>query len=448
MKTPLHVAVMEDDVEAVTELINKGAKLYTADFYGMTPLHYAVESRNVDIIRLLLNAGAEDWIEDNDKNTPRNMAIKSRNEDILKVFIDNFNINGEDDDGNTLLHQAACFGNSSIVKFLIDNSADVNAKNKAEETPLHRAFLSDNIKIIELLLNAGADIQAKDFYGNTLIHSAMNLIPKSVNILKLLVDAGADLIESNSSGESPFQILALVGNINTVKHFVYSGMDVNKRCHSNEETTAFLDLVQTLHPEDNKRKKSRQLKCLKLIIKNTDINLTDGDRINFMTDILELDQFASTRHIFYKMVLEQVAIFKVLNLQIDSSLIDLIFHTKIYNDYFLECIEELETAKTTKLYECWVSFFHLLVNDRFKFVKYAGNQNLVRDLKKRVKKFPIYGATMQSNVMKGINDRHSFDKATNVLSTYIPIFDSTHLIIKDILDILNAKDWKNLCQDE
>lgn len=51
---------------------------------------------------------------------------------------------------------------------------------------------------------------------------------------------------------------------------------------------------------------------------------------------------------------------------------------------------------------------------------------------------------MSNNTSKGIDKRKSFDTAAKVLSYFMPIFDSFHLVIRDIIDDLNVKDWKNL----
>lgn len=54
---------------------------------------------------------------------------------------------------------------------------------------------------------------------------------------------------------------------------------------------------------------------------------------------------------------------------------------------------------------------------------------------------------MQKNMETGIRRRKLFDKSAVLLSDYVPIFNPTHIVIKDILDcILSKNDLSKLCQ--
>lgn len=48
---------------------------------------------------------------------------------------------------------------------------------------------------------------------------------------------------------------------------------------------------------------------------------------------------------------------------------------------------------------------------------------------------------MQNNVYKGSHGRNLYDTAANNLSDHLPIFNPTHLIVRNILDILCERDW-------
>ena len=56
--TPLHVAVLEKDVELAKLLIAAGSKVDTRDQLGRTPLEAAVRDSDPEMVALLLNAGA------------------------------------------------------------------------------------------------------------------------------------------------------------------------------------------------------------------------------------------------------------------------------------------------------------------------------------------------------------------------------------------------------
>lgn len=52
-KTPLHMAVIVENIEAVWELCERGADSDIRDGKGSTALHYAILTGNVDILRIL-----------------------------------------------------------------------------------------------------------------------------------------------------------------------------------------------------------------------------------------------------------------------------------------------------------------------------------------------------------------------------------------------------------
>lgn len=126
-----------------------------------------------------------------------------------------------------------------------------------------------------------------------------------------------------------------------------------------------------------------------------------------------------------------------------------ILQAKRYSNYYKQCQIELIQAKNTKLENSWISFYNLLVDDRKKLKNYAGNKHLIADFRRSdcVKKFPIYGESMNENVKRGIIRRELFDRSSIVLSKCLLIFNPNYLIIRDLLDcILSKKNLRKLCQ--
>ena len=54
LKTPLHKAVESGDIQAVQDLIQKGAKIDSQDKFNQTPLHCAAKGNHALIVDLLL----------------------------------------------------------------------------------------------------------------------------------------------------------------------------------------------------------------------------------------------------------------------------------------------------------------------------------------------------------------------------------------------------------
>src|SRR3989339_1988628 len=73
--SPLHLAVQNDDVQAVTTLINDKAKLEARNSKGRTPLHCVT---NYKIVKDLIAAGADLHAQDKEGNTPLHVAILTK----------------------------------------------------------------------------------------------------------------------------------------------------------------------------------------------------------------------------------------------------------------------------------------------------------------------------------------------------------------------------------
>lgn len=410
-KSALHKAVLEKNPEAVRKLITRRADVNAMDNNGNTPLHLAIKSKNIIIIKLLVEAAG---LKINAKNhrriTPLHLAVESKNEEVLKILLKNKNI-------------------------------DVNVENLWKYTPLYLAAESDNEHFVKLLLEAGADVNTRE---NPFYVAALRT--ENSNIIKLLLKAGAN-VNSIYNSETPLHAaLSIYANAKIVKLLLKSGARLTIKT-AWDDFTPILLLIDKLDSRCDRNLKIKYLECLEVIMEYTEINLTDQSGTNILGAVLEKTYSSyNKRRSFQNIILQQISKLKALDYEIDLSLQDVISAKDDYNKYFAECEQELEKAKKTKLQHCWVSFFNLLVDGKSKFVKYAGNQDLLRDFEKNVQNFSIYGCTMQKNLSKGIKRRKLWDGAANSLSYHLPIFNSTHLIIKDVLDVLNKQDLRNLCE--
>ena len=81
--TALHFAARYNSAY-IGRLLNKGADMSIRNVDGFTPLHLAVRQNNVDAVRKLLAAGALTDLKDNDGKTPKDYA--ESNWEILKLF--------------------------------------------------------------------------------------------------------------------------------------------------------------------------------------------------------------------------------------------------------------------------------------------------------------------------------------------------------------------------
>lgn len=477
--TLLHHAVFSQQSDIVKVLLDcKRVTVNARDRDKSTPLLHAVESQNLDIIKLLLEARADVNSVNSNDITPLRRAIKSRNLDVLKLLIDaGVNVNQKDTNEYTPLHDASRL-NTSTVKLLLEAGADANVVNSFGSLPLHNAIRHSNTNMSKLLINSTADLNMKSKYFGTPLKAAID--SKNETVTKLLLDAGVDINSEVRVGETPLHYAAKVGVFNIVKMLIKAGANVNAEdCNgrtpldwaANARNSNILKLFLEAGAEINKRQNDVATPLnnfyfmsftgddlvkygAKLLIECTDINLSDKKGENNLVRILKSNNIgkenfrvkeAEKSKCYNEIIYGHVAKLKALDLPVDSKILDYISSSPDYN-YFTACLEELEKAKSMKLRNCRVTFFNLVVNHEDKFVKYAGNEYLLKDLEERVGNFPIYGETMQSNMKAGINGRKLFDNAAEILCYFLPILSPTHLIIRNTLDILKEDDWKKLSQ--
>lgn len=452
MTTPLHTAVRNNQIQDIINLINGRANVNAKDAERFTPLHAALlnENVNVDILNLLLTAGADVNVKSGYKGErPIHFAVRTNNLDIVKLLVTaGADIHSKNKDKQRPLH-IVCQEydkNGKICKFLLEAGAEVDAKDTFHHTPLHYAVVNcHEFIIIELLLKAGANINAQSICESTPLHKAFDSF--NLNIVKFLLDAGANPKLKNDEGDTPLYASlkeAYSGvSVNLLKLMVEAGVDVNE--YNEDGESALSLLIRSL---ENNRKDEREIieESIRYLIEYSNVNLTNKKRKNILNKTLKSSDLKKYRKHFYKIVIEHIAKLKALNLEADEEFLNTFEKINDYQNYFAICTAELEKAKTTRLRNCWVTLFHLLVDQESKFVKYAGNKNLIEDFEDNVENFPIYGTTMQSNVKKGISGRKAFDGAANTLSYYSPIFDPFHLIIRDILNTLCEDDWNKLCK--
>jgi Carboxypeptidase regulatory-like domain/Ankyrin repeats (many copies)/Ankyrin repeat len=133
--TPLIIAVYNEDLERLTELISKGAKINErVKGSKETALHAAVGIGNVEITEYLLTRGAKANIRDAKKRTPLMMIDEDATPELVNLLL-RFGAKTTpiDKDKNTVLHHFAEYGKSEIMQILISYGSNVNAVNKRKK---------------------------------------------------------------------------------------------------------------------------------------------------------------------------------------------------------------------------------------------------------------------------------------------------------------------------
>jgi uncharacterized protein len=121
----IHLAIVNQDLELLSVLLEEQNSLNQQNLYGYTPLETAARHGNTNILSSLIDRGAD------------------------------VNFQGV----STPLHEAVVHGHFNAVILLIQKGANVNARIGEAETPLMNA---ESVDIVKLLVESDADIDARD----------------------------------------------------------------------------------------------------------------------------------------------------------------------------------------------------------------------------------------------------------------------------------------------
>jgi uncharacterized protein len=84
--TPLHIASIWGDQDAVVTLLDAGAEIDAQGEHGYTPLHEAVEQGHRSVVKALLARGASPDIRNDNGLTPRQLAEVKGNAEHARLF--------------------------------------------------------------------------------------------------------------------------------------------------------------------------------------------------------------------------------------------------------------------------------------------------------------------------------------------------------------------------
>ncbi len=142
-------AIIKEDIEKVTELINNGVLLNSEEIKHQ-PLDLAIVLNNLEIVKLLVENGVDvNWLNKKEE-TPLHTAFYKEHWQIFEYLIENgANVNiqvkfvspfNEKEDEDTLASWAAFNKNEVYVKLFIDNGLDINYQDPENgATLLHYA---------------------------------------------------------------------------------------------------------------------------------------------------------------------------------------------------------------------------------------------------------------------------------------------------------------------
>jgi ankyrin repeat protein len=196
--TPLHIAVKNNNLGIVKELLARKADVSLVDSYGRTPLFYA---QSGEIAKALISQKADPNNSDKWKTSALERAARRCYADVAKILIENgADVKAVDSWGCSPIHKAAICGDVEIAELILKKGADINAKCDGGRSPLFYAAGFANVKMVKFLLKNKADIFAKTDAGKTIIQIAKNddeglIRPITMNSDSEIVEARKKVVE-------------------------------------------------------------------------------------------------------------------------------------------------------------------------------------------------------------------------------------------------------------
>lgn len=192
---PLHMAVVNDDIQLIKRILSKKAFIDERDETGSTALMVATKANNVHAAYMLIEAGADVNAKDNIQDSPYLYAGAQGYLKILRMtLIHGADLKSTNRYGGTALIPAAERGHVETVLTLIAAGVSVNHVNSLGWTALLEAIILGNGKsnyqhIVALLLKAGANPNLADRDGISPLQHARTRGYREIE--KLLLLAGA-----------------------------------------------------------------------------------------------------------------------------------------------------------------------------------------------------------------------------------------------------------------
>ena len=224
--TDLIEAIKEEDINAVTELLNNGANVEEADSEGNTPLYIAVINGNPELVSLLLSFGANpNYVHPYNYDTALLVSLWNNNKTIVNLLLEN-----EADPnlaGNYIyspLMLATIYDNSDIAASLIRFGASVNVTDNSAFSVLDYAKQLDHNEIYNLLTEHGA----KENMPSKPIDIYITAQYGSYQSILRAVQLGADInnVSDQTEYRTPLNLAILAENIETAKALIDAGADL------------------------------------------------------------------------------------------------------------------------------------------------------------------------------------------------------------------------------
>jgi uncharacterized protein len=221
-ETELLLAVYQQNLKKVQELLATGVSANAKDSNGTSALAFAISGDNEQIAWLLISEGANvNAVDFIGRNVIMHAIIEGKYKwvkDLLSLVED---INVQDAYGYTSLILAAESSGIKTAELLVLSGADVNLSSHAKTTALMHSAAFGDFTVTDFLLENGANPNYQAIDGSTALHLAAWY--GHFEIAGLLIDLGADPDLQDLSGNTPLMVAVLNYQPEMVWYLLESG---------------------------------------------------------------------------------------------------------------------------------------------------------------------------------------------------------------------------------
>jgi len=231
LPTGLVYAAQRNDIEEVRRRLEAGDDPDAFDPSSLrTALHWAAWNNNVEVIDLLLSKGASLKIVERVGRPALSLAAASGSvAAIERLVAAKADVNARDEHGGSPILWAAGLGSPEAVQALLKAGADPNVQDANGMTPLlWAANVGDSRNVAVLAANPNVQIDVVDKISgeNALMRAARN---GKVEAVRILLDRGAKVDARSQYGMTAFLFACETGNVDTIKAILAAKPDVNAK---------------------------------------------------------------------------------------------------------------------------------------------------------------------------------------------------------------------------
>ncbi|PGG98652.1 hypothetical protein AJ80_09489 [Polytolypa hystricis UAMH7299] len=174
-ETALAVAVKENHIGIVTQLLEVGVDPFSDDYHLMLPpaMGHAIFNRNLSMVQLLCDV--------------KDCMVKCKNALEIAVL--------QADDGKDIRLQ--------VIRTLLDAGFDPSAMHTEESTPLHTAAHLRLPKVLDIFLDKASNINVQDRVGRTILHLVVQYLPEKI---ERVIEAGIDTCIRDQWGKTALDL--------------------------------------------------------------------------------------------------------------------------------------------------------------------------------------------------------------------------------------------------